>query len=142
MDRKNRFKMKSGYFLIIVLCLCSCNNQFEKQDIVGAWESDELHYVIHLFDNDSCLVSNLPRNEMISVWNSKEHDDTTRIDVKGVWKILDIEEHDIFINIKGQTYWLLYVKKDILGRKSKWKLYYSTMDEDEYVEYHTFSRLE
>jgi hypothetical protein len=79
---------------------------------------------------------------MISVWNSKEHDDTTRIDVKGVWKILDIEEHDIFINIKGQTYWLLYVKKDILGRKSKWKLYYSTMDEDEYVEYHTFSRLE
>ena len=58
--------MKSGYFLIIVLCLCSCNNQFEKQDIVGAWESDELHYVIHLFDNDSCLVSNLPRNEMIS----------------------------------------------------------------------------
>lgn len=141
MDRKNRHKIDLWLFLFFAALQCSCNNHFKKQDIVGMWESDELHYVISLQDNDSCTVSNLPRNEMVVIWNSKEQNDTTRIEVKGTWKILDTEEHDIFINIKGKTYWLLYVKKDFFGRKDKWKLYYSTMDEDEYVEYHTFSKI-
>ena len=142
MNRKNFYKIALGYIILTVLLLCSCDNSFEKEDIIGAWESDELHYVIHLYDNGSCVITNLPRNELAVARNNKdERNDTTRIEVKGTWEIWDTSTRDVFVNIKQYgTPWLLHLRKDFLGRKSKWKLYYSTMDEDEYVEDHTFSR--
>ena len=72
MDRKNCYKITLGYIVLTVLLLCSCDNSFEKEDIIGAWESDELHYVIHLHDNGSCVITNLPRNELAVVWNNKD----------------------------------------------------------------------
>ena len=143
MNRKNFYKIALGYIILTALLLCSCDNSFEKEDVIGAWESDELHYVIHLHDNGSCVITNLPRNELYSEpWRSeKEKSDTTRIEIRGTWELWHSKIHDIFINMNQHgAYWLLNIRKDIFGKKSQWKLYYTTTDEDENVEYHTFSR--
>ena len=143
MNRKNCYKIALGHIVLTVFLLCSCDNSFEKEDVIGAWESDELHYVIHLYDDGSCVITNLPRNELYTEpWrNKREKRDTTHIEIRGTWELWHSKNHDIFINMNQHgAYWLLDIRKDFLGRKSKWKLYYSTMDEDEYVEDHTFSR--
>lgn len=139
-----KFWIKSFVVLEISLTLCSCKTHFEKQDIVGDWKSDDKHYVLHLFDNDSCVISNLPKNEFEDFWIDEDNrNDTTHVDIHGTWEILDPEDiHDIFINaVQYGASWSLRINTGIFfSRKKAWKLYYTTMDEREYVEEHTFSR--
>ena len=143
----------------MLLLLCSCHNNYNKEDIVGTWESDEDHYVIHLYDNDSCEITNLSRNILYcklykEPWHSKEElNDTSRIEIHATWNIYDLEKNVIFdldykdwhcvsLNLNHYDFNLRVKKGVFFWRKSNWKLYYTTMDEQEYVEEHTFSRCE
>ena len=139
----------SLYIVIALLLLCSCENRYEKQDVVGDWVSDNIHYIIHLYDNDSCLITNYPLSELYKneKWRSeKERNDTTciEIEIKARWGIpSNYNIVRIYTNSFGPhgPGWGLKIDKGIFfWRKSTWKLYYTTMDEDEYITKHTFSR--
>lgn len=136
-------------FLLASLSSCHkrCEKSIEKADLVGAWESDELHYVIYLYENDSCEIKNYPIRELYKneKWRSQEElNDTNRIDMRANWHILDSKSEGIFevvISEENKRHgWGLGIRMNPCSDPSTWKLYYKTMDKDETVTYHTFSR--
>ncbi len=148
----NRHKMKYWHILWLAALLCSCNNNWEKEDIIGAWESDEEHYVIHLYDNDSCVITDIPKNTLYNViyrepWRCREKvDDTTRVEVSGKWYFNDNEEvffserHSLYLGVSRIVFQMWFTKGFFFWRKEKWKLFYITTDDYEIETEHTFSR--
>lgn len=145
MDRKNKFLVAMCISIILLFNACTYDvSSFEKKDLVGSWESDSFHYVVHLFDDYSCVISNLPRNMMFYLPTDCEKDrqDTTRVEVSGTWEIWGWDDC-IDVDVRPAHRWgiSLHVQGCLFRDKSKWKLYYEITDDDEIPYRYTYSRI-
>lgn len=125
-----------------------------EEDVSGkTWMSDDDKYYLTFNKNGKCIISNYPRKLDYDkpYHDLEDRNDTTRISLYGKWEIYDnivLVFYDIESDRRlkydkydstGKRDMMIKIKYNFFGGDKKYIPYYTTMDEDEMLYWHTYS---